>query len=89
MEKTAEERLKKKLIQKVNIIAKKIWGQTKIGDVPAYIFWTRLWAKIVYGVERRRELNLQQWHELYLWIRKIQKEVEKGNEAQNEGVRRK
>jgi len=89
MEKTAEERLKKKLIQKVNIIAKKIWGQTKIGGVPAYIFWTRLWAKIVYGVERRRELNLQQWHELYLWIRKIQKEVEKGNEAQNEGVRRK
>jgi len=89
MEKTAEERLKKKLIQKVNIIAKKIWGQTKIGGVPAYIFWTRLWAKIVYGVERRRELNLQQWHELYLWIRKIQKEVEKGNETQNEGVRRK
>lgn len=89
MEKTAEERLKKKLIQKVNIIAKKIWGQAKIGGVPAYIFWTRLWAKIVYGVERRRELNLQQWHELYLWIKKIQKEVEKGNEAQNEGVGRK
>lgn len=66
---------KRRIMRKVHRLAKEIWGEKKVGGIPAYIFWTRVWAKIVYGVERRRELPLDGWLNMLEWLQKLRREV--------------
>ena len=70
---------KLQIIRRIHAIAKEVWGDEKINGVPAYIFWTRVWAKLRYGVERRREMDLTQWLEMEQWLKKLKRrrEVEK------------
>ena len=70
---------KLRIIRRVHALAKEVWGDEKIGDIPAYIFWTRVWAKLRYGVERRREMDLAQWLELEQWLRKLKRRKEAEN----------
>jgi hypothetical protein len=69
---------KNQIIRRVHALAKEIWGEQKIGGEPAYIFWTRVWAKLRYGVERRRELDVTQWLEMEQWLKSL-----KGGRSKN------
>jgi hypothetical protein len=62
---------KKQVIRRVHALAKEIWGEQEIAGEPAYIFWTRVWAKLRYGVERRRELDITQWLEMERWLKSL------------------
>jgi hypothetical protein len=69
---------KNQIIRRVHALAKEIWGEQEIGGEPAYIFWTRVWAKLRYGVERRRELDITQWLEMEQWLKSL-----KGGRSKN------
>jgi hypothetical protein len=62
---------KSQIIRRVHALAKEVWGERKIAGEPAYLFWTRLWAKLRYGVERRRELDITQWLEMEQWLKSL------------------
>jgi hypothetical protein len=69
---------KNQIIRRVHALAKEIWGEQEIAGEPAYIFWTRVWAKLRYGVERRRELDVTQWLEMEQWLKTL-----KGGRSKN------
>jgi len=70
---------KSQVIRRVHALAKEIWGEQEIAGEPAYIFWTRVWAKLRYGVERRRELDITQWLEMEQWLKSL-----KGGRSKND-----
>jgi len=75
---------KTRIIRRVHALAKEIWGDEKIGDTPAYIFWTRVWCKLRYGVELRRQLNIAQWLEMEEWLKNLKKRrVQDGTKVDN------
>jgi hypothetical protein len=69
---------KNQIIRRVHALAKEIWGEQEIAGEPAYIFWTRVWAKLRYGVEQRRELDVTQWLEMERWLKSL-----KGGRSKN------
>jgi len=74
------EKAKTKVIRRVHALAKEIWGEEKINGVPAYIFWTRVWAKLRYGIEKRRDLNIIQWMELERWLKALKNRNKGGSD---------
>jgi hypothetical protein len=74
------EKAKTKVIRRVHALAKELWGEEKISGVPAYIFWTRVWAKLRYGIEKRRDLNIIQWMELERWLKALKNRSKGGSD---------